>query len=198
MVSRVQQIEGWLAPAGEQIAAAEVASMFAVMSVKGMGDDEADAMMAVYVSDLADLPYFALSGACRQYRRGQLGDGKWAPTPGEICQAARRLMDAPLAEKSDLNAILAAEVQRPVIGPDRRAELLAEKDALLASLSGKNAMIAALDARKCSDPKRRDDVAEKILADLERRRAEYAANPVGLSAEARSTVPTMEEMREII
>ena len=58
--------------------------------------------------------------------------------------------------------------------------------------------MAALDARKCPDPKRRDDVAQKIFADLEKRRAEYAANPCGLSAEALSTVPTMDEMREIL
>ena len=123
--ARVRQIEGWFAPAGRDLTAREVAAIFAVMAVKGMGDGEADAMMGVYVSDLADLPYFALSGACKQFRTGELGDGRWAPTPGEICKAARKLTEGPLAEKSTLLAITSAEIQKPQISAGRKAEIIA-------------------------------------------------------------------------
>ncbi len=203
MVSRIRQIDAWMAPAGDDMAAAEIASIFAVMSVKGMGDGEADAMMAVYVSDLSELPYFALSEACKAFRRGRLGDGKWAPTPGEIYQAAQRFMDEPLAEKSDLQAILAAEVQAPQVSPDRKAQLLAEKDALLAALRrGVAADPKPEDARAYPEPERKQSVAQSILDGLEKRRAEYAARPVQLSDAALRAcgvdVPTQAEMRETI
>ncbi len=203
MAARVRQIEGWLSPAGESLAASEVASIFAVMAVKGMGDGEADAMMAVYVADLSDLPYFALAGACKRFRKGEIGDGKWAPTPGEICQEAQRLLDAPLAEKFDLTAILSAEVQSPQVSPERKAELLAEKDALLASLrfSGK-VEPPAIDVRAVPEPARKKTICETIMADLEQKRADYAASPVSLSDAALLacgvTPPSRDEMRKVI
>ncbi len=203
IVSRVRQIDAWLVPAGDEMAASEIASIFAVMSIKGMGDGEADAMMAVYISDLSDLPYFALAGACKQFRKGQLGDGKWAPTPGEIYQAAQKLMEPPLAEKSDLQAILSAEVQTPQISADRKAQLLEEKNALLAALRrGMEAGPNPQDVRAHLEPERRQSVEETTLAGFEKRRAEYVANPVQLSGAALRAcgvnVPTRDEMRKVI
>lgn len=38
----------------------------------------------VYLVDLSDLPAWAVVGVLRKFRRGDIGDGRFAPTPAEI------------------------------------------------------------------------------------------------------------------
>jgi hypothetical protein len=113
-------------PIGERGAMREVVGLLSVMALRNASEAEASALMAVYAADLAELPPFALAEACRAYRRGTLGDGKWAPTPGEIYQAALKFMEAPVKERREITSILLAKVEEPQITTERKAELVAE------------------------------------------------------------------------
>jgi hypothetical protein len=126
MVARVEEIGSAMQPIGERGAMREVVGLLSVMALRNASETEASALMAVYAADLAELPPFALAEACRAYRRGTLGDGKWAPTPGEIYQAALSFMAGPIKERNEIRSILLAKVEQPKISPERRAELAAE------------------------------------------------------------------------
>ena len=76
------------------------------------------------VADLSSLPEWALAAAARAYRRGEVGDGKWRPTAGELARLARSKCEAARAEAYKVAKVLAAEIDnRPKIDADKRAEL---------------------------------------------------------------------------
>lgn len=77
------------------------------------------------VSDLACLPEWALASAARAYRRGEIGDGHWRPTAGEIARVAREKARQWIEEASRIDAVLTARLapaSKP-IDPERRKQL---------------------------------------------------------------------------
>jgi hypothetical protein len=171
-----------MTPIGEPGAMREVAGLLAVMALRNSSQDETTALMAIYASDLAGLPAYALADACKAFRQGALGDGKWAPTVGELSIAARHYMAAPLAEQADLRKIMAAEVDKPKISTSRKAELLAEaKRATQAMRMVDQTRKAEPDARAVPEPERKATIQSELMDSLARRAADYASSPVQLS-----------------
>ena len=123
-MARVEEISDAMEPIGERGAMRELAALFAVMAIRNASEDEASALMAVYAADLGELPAFALAEACRAYRRGILGDGKWLPTPGEIYQAAVRAVEGPAKECRAILSILSAKISTPQISAERKREII--------------------------------------------------------------------------
>ncbi len=98
-----------LAPCGPQVARAVYASL-AGMAARAPEDDP-DVRRAIAlqeISDMAEVPAFALADAAAAYRKGDIGDGKWRPTSGELVVEARRLAGTYYAELGKLSRVLGA------------------------------------------------------------------------------------------
>lgn len=77
------------------------------------------------VHDLSDLPEWALAAAARAYRKGEVGDGHWRPTAGELSKLAREKLRRWSEEAAQIDSVLRARIapsSKP-IDPARRKEL---------------------------------------------------------------------------
>ena len=99
--------------------------MLEVMGVRGGEEIDRRARLEIYASDLAGVPQAALSAACRDYRSGVCGDGKWMPTPGEIRKRAMWLADSAYTERGKIRQVLEAKIddRKPVDDEKRKAAL---------------------------------------------------------------------------
>jgi len=124
--------------------------MFEVMSVRGGEELDHRARLEIYTSDLAGVPSAALSQACRDYRSGAVGDGKWMPTPGEIRKRAMWLADAAFIERGRIQQVLDARIDNrmPVDDAKRKAALAfaAETAAILKAARPPNEKSHAADS----------------------------------------------------
>jgi hypothetical protein len=107
--SRRAQLEACLAPASTEVIVVALASLGNMPGQSIPNPTEVAALAAQDVEDLADVPGWALVEAARAYRRGEVGDGKWRPTAGQLRKEAikratavrgevwriKRLLDAP-------------------------------------------------------------------------------------------------------
>lgn len=77
------------------------------------------------VVDLSEFPEWALASAARAYRKGEVGDGRWQPTAGELAILAREKVQRFAEEAAQIDAVLRAPVAMPhkPIDPERRKEL---------------------------------------------------------------------------
>jgi hypothetical protein len=77
------------------------------------------------VADLSDLPEWALAAAARAYRRGEVGDGHWRPTAGEVAKLARDKVRHWCEEAAKISAVLNARIApaSESLDPGRRKEL---------------------------------------------------------------------------
>ena len=77
------------------------------------------------VADLSAFPEWALADAARAYRRGEIGDGHWRPTAGEVAKSARERIYEWSKEAARISRVLNARIapaSKP-IDPERRKEL---------------------------------------------------------------------------
>lgn len=98
-----------LGAAGVEYARVEIAAMFDVMKIRSADEKTLEERIEIYAGDLASLPAFALSKACADYRQGVVGDGDWAPTPGEIRKRGIAIMEPLAKERASIRALLAAK-----------------------------------------------------------------------------------------
>ena len=77
------------------------------------------------VADLSIFPEWALAAAARAYRRGELGEGHWRPTVGELSRAARAKIKDWCEEAAKISAVLDARIApaSESLDPGRRKEL---------------------------------------------------------------------------
>ena len=124
--SRARELRTALAPCGHETARVIYASL-AGMAARAPDGYPAmrRALAAQEVDDLALLPAFALSAAAASYRRGDVGDGKWRPTAGELAVEARKRASPLHAELGKLSKVLNAPtvVTGPRISQGRFEEL---------------------------------------------------------------------------
>jgi hypothetical protein len=99
-----------MAEAGAEATRTELTALFLVMASPGVDRENAKALVEICVAALSDLPLFAIKSACRAYLLGEIGDGKWAPKPGEIYQTAKRYLVALEAERNKIKRVLEAKV----------------------------------------------------------------------------------------
>lgn len=164
--------------------------------------NEPDAAMARYsierdISDLSDMPEWALRWAAAAFRRAEIGDGKFRPTAGELRAAAVRKVEAVRAEQYRLDAVLRAKVPPPSkpIDPEMRAKAAEQLQLAAAAfrirdleaerargagrdvLSEETEEAKALrrDARAVESPSERDAIAAFHMQHLDSRKAEFRA-----------------------
>ena len=85
--ARAKELLGWLRPGGASVAEPILALLTAMPSQSGGGVDHA-MRATTFVEDLGDMPLFSVVQACREFRRGTIGEGHWAPTAAEIRRRA--------------------------------------------------------------------------------------------------------------
>lgn len=120
---RASAIDEWMRPSGRERALDEVTALFSNRGVRG-SDTDIEALMTIYVEDLFDLPAFALTQACRDFRQGAVGDRKWVPTQAEIRQIATGHLAELARERRQIANILAAKIKEPRCSPEKRAAAL--------------------------------------------------------------------------
>lgn len=60
-----------------------------------------------YLRLLDELPVWAAVGSIERFMRGDAGDGRWLPTPGEIIREARRMTSEFDREAAELRQAIA-------------------------------------------------------------------------------------------
>jgi hypothetical protein len=89
--ARRDELKRWLAPAGRTVAEPVLGLLTAMPSQSAGGVDPA-MRVVTFVEDLGDLPLFAVTRACSDFRRGVVGSSKhWAPTAAEIREQAEKI-----------------------------------------------------------------------------------------------------------
>lgn len=102
--------------------------MLCTMPSRQGGAFDAKVVTRIYVDDLSDLPSDAVKDAIRGFRRGELGDLRFAPTVGEIRAAVLKALGRSpeqLAEKAEFDRRMAERerVDRETLAErGRRAE----------------------------------------------------------------------------
>jgi hypothetical protein len=71
----------------------ELAVMFAGLAHKSGASMDMKLILQVYLADLDEFPLEVTRAVLAQFRRGDLGDGHWAPTVAEIRQVVKRRMN---------------------------------------------------------------------------------------------------------
>ena len=124
---RQAELDARLAPASARDVKLEVAALLHIMASKTQSDEEARASLEIYASDLAGLPMFAIATACRAFRRGEIGDGTWAPKPGRLRQVAEGYARQSAEERTRVRKVLTATVvDDSTPDPTRKAKVLAQ------------------------------------------------------------------------
>lgn len=136
--NRLNLIKAWFAPAGEEGVKEHIAILFTVMSHRQFAEMDGKILIRVYMADLADLPAFALQRACERFRKGEAGDGKWAPSIGELRAETRRLCEDLEREKAEIITVLSAKV----LSPPPKKSIKEAADKLMAELARKSAALA--------------------------------------------------------
>lgn len=127
--SRRDALRDCLAPCPKARIAGLLASLGGMASRAQADPDTAKALAIQSLDDLSDVSEWALGEAVKAFRLGQIGDGRWRPTVGELRIEARK-REAPHREELwklgrvlDNPAIDASPIK--LIGKDRFAELQA-------------------------------------------------------------------------
>ena len=188
--TRRRELAPLLAPAAPERIVLILSTLDGMTARAEMDPDVARVAMKRDIADLSGLPEFALAAAARAYRKGEIGDGKWRPTAGEIAKLARAKADEYREELAKIEAVLSAKVALsapPTIGLEDRKRLgdmlrrtvdqmqareIAGEQALKAK-SGRPEDIAKLPAREPAP----DELA-----------ARYRASPVQLSERHRAAM----------
>lgn len=89
------------------------------------------------VSDLSEFPEWALAAAARAYRKGEVGDGHWRPTAGDLASYARQRVAAHRREREKIGQVLRARMTPPqkAASPEQRKRVADGLRELAARLS---------------------------------------------------------------
>lgn len=110
MLRRADDIADALEPAPEALVLVELTALLRVMAIKGGDESELEAVIRIYLDDMVGLPMFAVVNACRAFRRGDVGNGRFAPTPGELRVQAKTYIAPWVDERAKLLRVLDAKV----------------------------------------------------------------------------------------
>lgn len=151
------------------------------------------------IEDLVGLPLWALEAAAAAFRRGDVGQGKFRPTAGELRCDARQRVQAYAEELAKIERVLRARVEPPKREPDpeRRKALAAMLRAAAIAMTPGTREVAPPPADKSMRPTR-EDLRERypdLLAASKSHRPvypatppDYCGKPCTLGAEARRAI----------
>ena len=95
------------------------------MVARNSGSDT-KGLISTFQMDVADMPAWAIEESCTAFRRGDVGDGKWLPTPGELRKDCRMRLSGVRGEIERIRRILTATIEDDTPpDPERRAKLVA-------------------------------------------------------------------------
>ena len=134
LTQRRDQIDVWLRPAGEGVAARFYAIFQASMGVKERTEQEALLHMRAWIADCATVPEFALDKACAALRQGVVGEGRWMPDAGPVLIEARKHVTAYAKERRNIEAVLNAKVITTKPDERRKAALVAAARSLVKTM----------------------------------------------------------------
>ena len=90
MRERRDQLDAALVPARREAVAALLATLAGMARSQRLDADTSRAIVLQEVDDLSDVSQWALAAAVRAYRVGDVGDGQWRPTAGQLRLAAKK------------------------------------------------------------------------------------------------------------
>ena len=127
---RKADIAAALRPATRGAIAKVLASLNGMPSQSVVNTQEMAAMLRQDVDDLEGLSEWALDAAARAFRRGEVGDGKWRPTTGQLRKEARARETQPRGEAYKIGKLLdapAMHAPRPEYIPRSEVDALHER-----------------------------------------------------------------------
>lgn len=147
LMARRVTVNAALAPASLGKIASTLATL-GNMARRGQPSREMETALAKQdIADLADLPEWALSAACKAYRLAEIGTGEWRPTAGQLRTEAVKRMDWLVRERAKLARVLDAKVieEAPAQAtPDQRKRISEGLRALAAKMALGVALLCAL------------------------------------------------------
>lgn len=183
LTRRSAEIASWLAPATEAERSAEVLRLLRAMVPRSGDADEVTQVVVSYIADLGDVPASMLREACARFRRGTIGDGRFAPKAGELRREALRLAEPWIAERARIERVLAARVLPPPT-ESRKADVLAhvretarQLNAAAAAQGGRAKAEPAVIMGEDGKPLTRTQIAEMKLAELKTDAAPLRMSP---------------------
>ena len=172
LAKRGAELDAALAPAPEKLLEAELLALFTVCAFRNADDGDAKAVSAIYRADLADVPGFALVGACGYFRR----TSKWVPTIAELRAKAASLSSPFATERARIAAVLDAHVLPP------SDDGLADRKAFAERMRREFAESVA--AKKVEEVRRQPTPRSHLLPPVEEPEPIDFASPCHLSDEA--------------
>ena len=164
---RLAKVSAWLRPGGPVSMLDDIGMVITTMGMRGGSSGDFKTIAKIYASDLGDLPTWAVSQACKEFRQGVVGDGKWAPTQAEIRRQAVAHMGRWQDERTKLTKVLDAKPAAVPSSAQRRAQVVQMAKDKLRTIreAGRRA-----EAERSNDPGRTEEVEvaeetpEQILA----------------------------------
>jgi len=114
-----------LRPAPRERIAAVLASLDGMVARGESDAAEAEFAFRRDVEDLVGAPEWALEAAAAAFRRGEVGEGKFRPTAGELRREASRRAAGYAEEAAKIERVLRARIEAAPapLGPERRRRL---------------------------------------------------------------------------
>lgn len=136
---RVSALDAYLSPATADEIADEIGGLLVALAARNADDTTKQVLFALYADGLRGLPYNAIAEACGAYRRGELGDRKWAPNPAQLRQAVIVKARVLEEERTKISRVLAARVLPPITrsSEERAAIVKREMDRFHESMAEK-------------------------------------------------------------
>lgn len=120
-MNQVAQLPKTMQPASVSAASLHISKLFAVMMTPN-GGDFTKAIAADYAEAVQGIPEWAIAEASDDYRHGRIGNGKFAPTPGELAKEARFRFEAYVRREQERRA-----EARQIAENRERREMLASR-----------------------------------------------------------------------
>lgn len=108
--------------------------MLGTMPSRSGNTFDAKAVTRIYADDLADLPSDDVRDVIRRFRRGDIGDRRWAPTVGEIRQEVNAILDRREKFRKQDKALREQIAEREEREARREAQSVDERKAVVETL----------------------------------------------------------------
>lgn len=195
LVMRVSALELALVPAPPEMIAATVTAMLVAFRSAREGEEDAEAIVSLYVYDLADQPLWAITRACEAFRRGTVEGASldFAPGVPRLLQEVRMQVARQRYELRRIAKVLAAKVVPDPIPIDPAKAIQMAEDCKREIAAA--AAARTLDANEKREKRAANERAERAaaMADLESRKARNSLTPA--AAEPEAELPPQAEAR---
>lgn len=139
LAARLRALDESLAPASREAILSVLASVSFLPTKTETDPANVKAFLSIEAADLevSGLPAWSLEAAARAYRLGEVGDGHWRPTAGDLASYARQRVAAHRREREKIGQVLRARLTSPQksASPEQRQRVAEGLRELSAKLS---------------------------------------------------------------